>query len=156
MILLSRCVRFTLIEKSKTLGGKIQTVHRDGFVIERGPDSFLSRKTPIIELSKELGLDNEWVATNPKAKKTYILHKGSLHRTPPGLIFGIPTQITSFVKTGLISPLGKLRAGLDLLLPRRQDIRDESLGHFLEPRLGREVVTHIAEPLLSGIYAGDA
>jgi oxygen-dependent protoporphyrinogen oxidase len=149
-------VNITLIEKGKTLGGKIQTVHRDGFVIERGPDSFLSRRTPIIELSKELGLDNEWVATNPKAKKTYILHKGSLHRIPPGLILGVPTQVTPFIKTGLISPLGKLRAGLDLLLPKRQNNNDESLGHFLERRLGREVVTHIAEPLLSGIYAGDA
>lgn len=145
----------TLIEKSETLGGKVQTLHRDGFVIEKGPDSFLARKLPMIELTKELGLEHELVGTNPDAKKTYILHKGRLHRMPPGLILGIPTELTPFLRTGLISPLGKVRAALDLLLPRRTEPGDESLGGFLQRRLGKEVLTNIVEPLLAGIYAGD-
>jgi oxygen-dependent protoporphyrinogen oxidase len=148
-------VDITIIEKSETLGGKIQTLHRDGFVIERGPDSFLARKLPIIDLSKDLGLENELVGTNPKAKKTYILHKGRLHRMPPGLVLGIPTQMTPFLSTGLISLAGKARAAMDLVLPRRTEQSDESLGNFLERRLGKEVLDHIAEPLLAGIYAGD-
>jgi oxygen-dependent protoporphyrinogen oxidase len=148
-------VDITLIEKSETFGGKIQTLHRDGFVIEKGPDSFLARKLPIIELSKDLGLEDELVGTNPKAKKTYILHNGRLHRMPPGLVLGIPTQLTPFIRTGLISIAGKARAALDLVLPRRTDPSDESLGDFLERRLGKEVLDHIAEPLLAGIYAGD-
>jgi oxygen-dependent protoporphyrinogen oxidase len=148
-------VDISIIEKSETLGGKIQSLHRDGFVIEKGPDSFLARKLPIIELSKDLGLEDELVGTNPKAKKTYILHKGRLHRMPPGLILGIPTQMTPFLNTGLISIAGKARAAMDLVLPRRTDQGDESLGDFLERRLGKEVLDHIAEPLLAGIYAGD-
>lgn len=145
----------TVIEKGESLGGKVQTLHRDGFVIEKGPDSFLARKMPIIDLTRDLGLENELVGTNPDAKKTYILHKGRLHRMPPGLVLGIPTEFTPFIKTGLISPMGKLRAAMDLLLPRRTEPGDESLGGFLQRRLGKEVLTNIVEPLLAGIYAGD-
>jgi oxygen-dependent protoporphyrinogen oxidase len=110
---------------------------------------------PMIELTRELGLEDQLVATNPQAKKTYIMHQGRLHRMPPGLVLGIPTQIMPFLRTSLLSLRGKARAGIDLLLPKRKETTDESLGGFLERRLGREVVEHIAEPLLAGIYAGD-
>jgi oxygen-dependent protoporphyrinogen oxidase len=145
----------SVVEKSASFGGKINTLERDGFVIEKGPDSFLARKRPIIDLTRELGLEGELTGLNPKAKKTYIMHRGKLHRMPPGLVLGIPTEMAPFMTTGLISPLGKIRAAMDVLLPRRKDRSDESLGHFLERRLGKEVLAHIAEPLLAGIYAGD-
>lgn len=148
-------VHITIIEPSEQLGGKIRTLHRDGCVIEQGPDSFLARKLPMLELTRELGLEDELTATNPKAKKTYILHKHKLHRMPAGLMLGIPTQIMPFLRTGLISPLGKARAALDLLLPKKAYEGDEALGVFLSRRLGSEVLEHIAEPLLAGIYAGD-
>lgn len=145
----------TLAEKTDRLGGKIQTERHDGFVIEKGPDSFLARKPAIVDLSLELGLQDELVGTNPAAKKNYNLHHNHLHLMPPGLILGIPTQMAPFVKTGLISPLGKVRAAMDLVIPARKEDTDESLGGFLQRRLGREVAENIAEPLLSGIYAGD-
>jgi oxygen-dependent protoporphyrinogen oxidase len=148
-------VSITLIEQSETLGGKISTLHKEGFIIEKGPDSFLARKMPMIELTRELGLEDQLIATNPQAKKTYILFQGRLHRMPAGLVLGIPTQIMPFLRTRLLSLKGKARAGMDLLLPRRKESTDESLGGFLERRLGKEVVEHIAEPLLAGIYAGD-
>jgi oxygen-dependent protoporphyrinogen oxidase len=148
-------VNIILVEKSRELGGKIRTLHHDGFVIERGPDSFLARKLPVIDLTKELGLGGELTALNPKAKTNYILHKGKLHQMPLGLVLGIPTAITPFLKTGLISPTGKIRAAMDLMLPRKTGSDDESLGSFIERRLGREVLEHITEPLLAGIYAGD-
>ncbi|MDQ0338408.1 oxygen-dependent protoporphyrinogen oxidase [Caldalkalibacillus uzonensis] len=149
-------IELSLLEKDGRLGGKIDTLHRDDFIIERGPDSFLARKWPVIELSQELGLNKYWVATGPQAKQTFVVHHKKMHPLPPGLMLGIPTQWTPFLKTGLISPLGKARAALDLILPKRKETGDESLGHFLERRLGREVVGQMAEPLLSGIYAGDA
>jgi len=148
-------VSITVIEQSEVLGGKISTLYKDGFIIEKGPDSFLARKMAMIDLTRELGLEDQLVATNPQAKKTYIFHQGRLHRMPAGLVLGIPTQVLPFLKTNLLSLKGKLRAGMDLLLPRRKGNLDESLGGFLERRLGREVVEHIAEPLLAGIYAGD-
>ena len=148
-------IDITLIEKSEELGGKVQTLRRDGFIIERGPDSFLARKLPIITLSKELGIEDELVGTNPRARTNYIYHKNKLHKMPLGLVLGIPTKLTPFMKTGLISPFGKLRAALDLLLPKKKSLDDESLGHFIQRRLGKEVLENITEPLLGGIYAGD-
>jgi oxygen-dependent protoporphyrinogen oxidase len=96
-------VSITLIEQSEVLGGKISTLYKAGFVIEKGPDSFLARKMPMIELTRELGLEDQLVATNPQAKKTYILFKDRLHRMPAGLVLGIPTEIMPFLKTSLLS-----------------------------------------------------
>lgn len=147
--------RITVMEKSDRFGGKISTLRRDGFVIEKGPDSFLARKPALVELARELGLEDQLTGTNPNAKKTYILSRGKLHRMPPGLMLGIPTEIMPFMRTGLLSPAAKARAALDLVLPKRTADEDESLGHFLERRLGSEVLSQIAEPLLAGIYAGN-
>ncbi|MBS4209402.1 protoporphyrinogen oxidase [Bacillus sp. FJAT-50079] len=148
-------VEITIVEKGKALGGKIQTIRRAGFIIERGPDSFLARKPSILALTKELGIENELIATDPSNKANYILHKGKLHPMPLGLVLGIPTEIKPFIKTGLISPLGKVRAAFDLLLPKKKDGGDEALGSFIKRRLGKEVLENITEPLLAGIYAGD-
>ncbi|NHN30112.1 protoporphyrinogen oxidase [Paenibacillus agricola] len=148
-------LELTLIDKSGVWGGRINTLHKEGFVIEKGPDSFLARKLPMLELARELGLEDQLTGTNPNAKKTYIIKGNQFHRMPPGLVLGIPTEMGPFMKTGLLSPMGKARAALDLLLPKRQSTEDESLGAFLERRLGKEVLTQIAEPLLAGIYAGD-
>ncbi|MEC0225556.1 protoporphyrinogen oxidase [Paenibacillus alba] len=150
-----RAFRLSVVEKGAAFGGKISTIERDGFVIEKGPDSFLARKRPIIDLAYDLGLEHELTGTNPAAKKTYIVRQGKLHRMPPGLVLGIPTQMTPFMKTGLISPVGKVRAAMDLMLPKLEVTSDESLGHFLQRRLGKEVLERIVEPLLAGIYAGD-
>lgn len=152
---LGKELSLTIVDAAPVFGGKINTLHRDGFVIEKGPDSFLARKLAMYDLAKELGLENELTATNPGAKKTYILHGRKLHPMPPGLVLGVPTEIAPFVKTGLLSWGGKLRALLDLVLPVRKEQGDESLGGFLERRVGTQVMRRIAEPLLAGIYAGD-
>ncbi|MEC0183067.1 protoporphyrinogen oxidase [Paenibacillus peoriae] len=148
-------VEITLVEKSDRLGGKLHTIRQHDFLIEKGPDAFLARKTAMLELTMDLGLESELVPTNPKAKSASILHKGKLHTMPMGFILGIPTKLTPFIRTGLISPLGKARAALDLILPAKQGDMDESLGDFIKRRLGKEVLDQITEPLLSGIYAGD-
>lgn len=145
----------TIIEQTDRLGGNIRTLRRDGFTIEQGPDSFIARKLAVLELTKELGLEHLLVGTNPLAKKNYIVHHGRFHPMPPGLMLGIPTQMWPLVKTGLLSPAGKLRAALDLVLPVRRGGGDESLGGFIRRRLGREVLENLTEPLLAGIYAGD-
>ncbi|MCR2806522.1 protoporphyrinogen oxidase [Paenibacillus soyae] len=148
-------VHLTIVDAAPSFGGKINTLQRDGFVIEKGPDSFLARKQAMIDLAKDLGLEGELTATNPAAKKTYILHNRKLHPMPPGLVLGIPTEIAPFVKTSLLSWGGKMRALLDLVMPARPAAGDESLGGFIERRVGTQIMRRIAEPLLAGIYAGD-
>lgn len=144
-----------LAEQSTVLGGKIRTTHKDGYVMEQGPDSFLGRKLPIIRLIHELGMEGELVGTDPAAKNNYILHDGKLAKMPKGLSYGIPTEVGPFVKTGLISLKGKIRAAGDLFLPRKHKAGDEALGSFIRRRLGSEVLDRLVEPLLAGIYAGD-
>lgn len=148
-------VHITLIERSPRLGGKICTLRKDGHVIERGPDSILARKTPIIDLTRDLGLESELVPTNPEAGKTYIVRRGEFHRMPQGAVLGIPTRLGPFFRSGLISPAGKARAVLDLFLPARREEGDESLGSFVRRRLGSEVLEYMTDPVLAGIYSAD-
>ena len=142
-----------LVEASNRLGGKIQTVRRDGFIIERGPDSFLIRKKSIGILAEDLGIEDELVKN--ATGKAYIFVNGQLHPIPGGSIMGIPTEMGPFLKTGLFSLTGKLRAAGDFVLPRKPIEGDQSLGQFFRRRLGGEVVEKLIEPLLSGVYAGD-
>ncbi|MCD9023166.1 protoporphyrinogen oxidase [Cohnella sp. NL03-T5] len=148
-------IEVTVIEGSERLGGRINTLSRDGFVIERGPDSFLARKLPMIELARELGLEGELTGTNPAAKKTYIALNGKLHPMPEGMTLGVPTDADMFMKTELVSEEGKQRAFEELDIPPDWREGDESVGAFLERRMGREMVERIYEPLLAGIHAGD-
>ncbi|ASS64853.1 MULTISPECIES: protoporphyrinogen oxidase [unclassified Paenibacillus] len=145
-----------LVEAGERLGGRIETLRKDGFTIEKGPDSFLARKLPILELTRELGLLDELVRTNPQAAKTYIYQGGQLHPMPPKLVLGVPADMAAFLKTELLGTDSKFRASCDLLLaPRPDDGEDESVGAFLERRMGPDIVDRISEPLLAGIYAGD-
>ncbi|MGG1517813.1 protoporphyrinogen oxidase [Paenibacillus oryzisoli] len=148
-------IQITLLEESNALGGAIQTLRRDGFIIEKGPDSFLSRKPAVLRLTKDLGLVPELVGLSPGASKSFIYLKGKLHPTPAGLAMGIPTQIKPFAGTRLLSLPGKIRAAFDLLLPRKGTSEDESLGSLIERRLGAQVADRLVGPILAGIYAGD-
>jgi oxygen-dependent protoporphyrinogen oxidase len=142
-----------LIEASHRLGGKIETIRRDGFIVERGPDSFLARKKSFGILADDLGISDQLV-TNATGQ-AFVLVGDELHPIPGGSIMGIPTQISPFVTSGLFSWSGKLRAAGDFVLPKSTVVGDQSLGQFFRRRFGGEVVENLIEPLLSGIYAGD-
>jgi oxygen-dependent protoporphyrinogen oxidase len=146
----------TLIEADDRLGGKILTEHHDGLTIEAGPDSFLSSKPAALELCRALGLEEEIIGTTDSGGGTYILRAGRLEPLPEGITMLVPTRFRPLLGSRLLSPWGKLRLGLDLFIPARRDGADESVGHFVRRRLGREAYERMAQPLLSGIYAGDA
>lgn len=145
--------KIKLVEASNRLGGKIATVHRDGFTIERGPDSFLARKKPAVKLVEKLGLQDDLVRN--ASGQSYILVKRKLHKIPQGSFMGIPTEVSPFLFSGLFSTKGKLRAGLDYVRPKGKVEGDQSLGLFFRRRFGDELVENLIEPLLSGIYSGD-
>src|SRR5438093_13143059 len=149
-------IQCTLVEAEPRLGGKILTEQVGGFVIEGGPDSFLSQKPWGVELCRRLGLADRVVGTNRDRRKTYVYSKGHLEELPEGLALGVPTKLGPFLKSGLLSWRGKLRLGAELLIPRRSARGDESLGAFFRRRLGEEALERIIEPLMTGIYAGDA
>ncbi len=149
-------VAITLVERDARLGGKIATDVTDGFVIEGGPDSFITQKPWAAQLCRELGLGDRLVGTNDAQRKTYVLRKGKLRAMPDGLMLIVPTRFLPFVTSDLLSWPGKLRMGLDLFLPRRTDEADESLADFIRRRLGREALAVLAEPLMAGIHVADA
>ncbi|GAA0438197.1 protoporphyrinogen oxidase [Lentibacillus halophilus] len=142
----------TLVEAGNRLGGKIKTIRRNGFVIEQGPDSFLSRKQPAVKLAYELGLHDQLVRNG--TGQSYILVNDKLHKMPKGSYMGIPKQIRPFLFSGILSPAGKLRTGMDLIMSRGKQ-GDQSLGSFFRRRFGNQLVENQIEPLLSGIYAGN-
>ncbi|HEY4554297.1 MAG TPA: protoporphyrinogen oxidase [Bacillaceae bacterium] len=146
-------IEVLLVEASHRLGGKIQTVYKDGFVIERGPDSFLERKKSAAQLARDVGLGDDLV--NNTAGKSFVLVNHKLHSMPEGAVMGVPTKVTPFITTDLFSVQGKMRAAADFIMPRSKTSGDQSVGSFFRRRLGDEVVENLIEPLLSGIYAGD-
>jgi len=144
-----------LLEGSDRFGGKISTEKSDGFVIERGPDSFISQKPAAIQLCKQLGLEDRLTGTNPNSPNTFVYTGGKLMTMPDGLSLMIPTKFLPFALTPLFSLPGKIRMALDLLIPRKEGDSDESLASFVRRRMGEEALSKMAEPMLAGIYASD-
>ncbi|MDR4479424.1 MAG: protoporphyrinogen oxidase [Nitrospira sp.] len=146
----------TILDAAPVWGGKILT-HRVGrLVMEAGPDSFLSQKPWAMELCRRLGLADQLIDTNPVEKKASVLRGGQLHELPEGLVTFTPTQLGPFLRSGLLSWMDLARMGCDVLLPRRRSTEDESLAAFFRRRFGRHACERVIEPLMAGIYAGDA
>jgi oxygen-dependent protoporphyrinogen oxidase len=150
----SRSIELTLLEAADRLGGTIQTERRDGFLVECGPDSFLSEKPWALALCKRLGIEDRLVRTDDRFRVTYVVFRGRLHALPEGFQLLAPTRLWPFLSSHLFSWSGKLRMALDLALPREGD-PDESLGAFVRRRLGREALERVAQPLVAGIYTAD-
>ncbi|MEW5720944.1 MAG: protoporphyrinogen oxidase, partial [Chloroflexota bacterium] len=154
-------LKYVLLEESNRWGGHIRTervrANDDGeFVIEAGPDSFITQKPWGVQLARELGLENHLLGTNDQMRRVYVLHRGKPTPMPDGVLLIVPTKFAPFALSPLISPLGKLRMGMDLIIPAKRDGADETLADFVRRRLGSEALDKIAEPLLSGIYNAEA
>jgi oxygen-dependent protoporphyrinogen oxidase len=148
-------LEWILFEKSDRPGGVIRTEYRDGFVLEAGPDSFLTAKPEATRLCQELGIGGELIHSNDADRKTYILVKGSLVPIPQGLEFMVPTRVWPMVTTPLFSFGTKLRMAAELFANPARDTGDESVGQFVRRHFGQEMVDRVAEPLLSGVYGGN-
>lgn len=144
-----------LFEAAGRLGGSIATERSDGFVIEKGPDSFLSEKPWALRLCERLGATQRLVGTREQFRQTYVAFGGRLHSLPDGFLLLAPTRFRPLVTSPLFTWRGKLRMGLDLVLPRGATRSDESLSSFVTRRLGREALERVAQPLVSGIYTAD-
>ena len=145
----------TLFEKTDRLGGEIHTKRVDGFVIEAGADSFLTRKARGVGLCTELGLAGRLVARQAQHAGTFIRYGGALHPLPEGLTGMIPTRIDSLTESALLSPSGRAALADEGSAPAPTDPREESIAGFVTRRFGREVYERIVEPLMAGIYGGN-
>ena len=148
-------LELTVLEARDRLGGTIATERAGGFLLENGPDSFLSEKPWALALCRRLGLEDRLVGTDERFRRTFVWHGGRLHPLPEGFQLLAPTRLRPFVTSSLFSWRGKARMALDLVLPRGATGADESLGAFVRRRLGREALERVAQPLVAGIYTAD-
>jgi len=147
---------YTLYESSPQLGGVLRTDHIHGCIVEAGPDSFLTEKPWAADLCRTLGLGDQLIGSNDADRKTYILVRGQLIPMPDGLMFMVPTKILSTGLSPLFSWTTKLRMAQELSHPPRAAEADESVASLVERHYGAEMVDRLADPLLSGIYGGEA
>ncbi len=146
-------VQITLLEEQPRLGGKIQTVRFAGTAVDTGAEALLLQQEGR-QLLQDLDLTEELIG--PAISKTNIWTRGQLRPLPDGLVMGMPTNLFALLRSGMLSPGGILRAGMDLLLPQTRFSTDPTVQEVIGSRLGSEVVAHLVEPLLGGIHAGKA
>jgi oxygen-dependent protoporphyrinogen oxidase len=147
---------YTLYESSQQLGGVLRTEHVDGCIVEAGPDSFISEKPWAADLCCSLGLGDQLIGSNDADRKTYILIRGRLVPMPDGLMFMVPTKILPTGLSPLFSLKTKLRMARELFHPPRAANGDESVASLVDRHYGAEMVDRLADPLLSGVYGGEA
>ncbi|MGA8183193.1 MAG: protoporphyrinogen oxidase [Terriglobia bacterium] len=146
-----------LIEADNRLGGVVRTEQLEGFVLEGGPDSFISEKPEAAALCRELGLGDLLIGSNDDERQTYILHKGKLVPLPEGLMLLAPTRIRPFLKSPLLPLSSKLMLATEwFVTPTKPRDYDESIGTFVRRHFGKAMLENIVDPLLAGVYGGDA
>jgi oxygen-dependent protoporphyrinogen oxidase len=151
-------VEVVLLEASNRLGGTVRTHRREGFLIEGGPDSFISEKREALDLARRIGLADRVIGTNEQHRRSFVVRGGRLRPTPEGFQLLAPSRMLPFLTTDIFTWRGKARMALDLLLPRRKGANgqdDESLAAFVRRRLGREALERMAQPMVGGIYTAD-
>ena len=158
-------VEFTLLEKDRRLGGKIQTeivrdpIDESQFIVDGGPDCFLTEKPACHRIAKLTGIFDDELPTDDSRRRTWILSRGKLHQMPDGVMMFAPTKFVPFATTGLFSWAGKIRMAMDLFIPPKKvapgETNDETLESFVVRRMGRECLDRLAEPLVGGVHASD-
>ena len=150
-----RPVELTVLEARERLGGVIATDRVNGFIQERGPDSFITNKPWAIDLCNRLGLSDQLVETDAHHRRSFVVRNGRLMPVPDGLVLMAPHRLLPILTTPILSWRGKIRFLMDLILPRRDEDGDESMASFVRRRLGREALDRLIQPLVAGIYTAD-
>lgn len=144
-----------LLEGSGRLGGVLQTVHRDGYLIERSADNFIANVPWALDLSRRIGFSEQLIPTSTEQRQAMVVCRGRLERVPEGFMLMAPRRLWPLVTTPILSLRGKLRLFGELFVGRQQASGDESLAAFTRRRLGREAFERLVQPLVGGIYAAD-
>ncbi len=149
-------LEYVLYEAGERLGGVLRTEHVDDCLVEAGPDSFLTEKPWAAELCRELGLGDQLIGSNDRLRRTWIVVNRRLRPLPDGLQFMVPTRTWPIVFSRLFSTRTKVRMIGELFSPPHSSASDESAAALVERHFGSEVVERLADPLLAGVYGGDA
>lgn len=146
-------VEVVVLEADDRLGGKVATAPFAGVDLDLAPDAFLARRPEAVQLCRELGLEDRLVS--PASGSAWVWTRGRLRRLPAGLLLGVPTDVRALLRSGVLSPLGALRAAIEPFLPGSPLEADATIGSVMRRRLGRQAHERLIDPLLGGINAGD-
>ncbi len=149
-------VQVTVIEREPHLGGVLQTETHNGWLLDHAADNFIVQPDAAVKLSEELGISDQLIPPSEDDRRALIVHHGKLVPTPEGLALMRPTKMRAVLATPLLSWQAKLRLMWEPFCPKRRDTEDESLADFVRRRLGKEFLQRIVQPLIAGIYTGDA
>jgi protoporphyrinogen/coproporphyrinogen III oxidase len=149
-----RAARVSVLEASGRLGGKLHAGEIAGVPVDLGAESMLARRPEGVALARAVGLGDD--LEPPATAGARLWSRGGLHPLPAGQVMGVPGDLAPLAASGVLSPQGLARLPLDHVLPRTDPGDDVAVGAFVAARLGREVVDRLVEPLLGGVYAGDA
>jgi len=151
-------IEYTVFEAEPRLGGVIRTERIEDCIVEAGPDSFLTSKPWAMEMCDDLRLSSQLISSRDSDRRTYILTSGRLEPIPAGMQMMVPTSMASVLRSRLFSRRTKLAMLGEYISPPDPlgGDDDESVTSFVSRHFTAEVVDRLAEPLLAGIYGGDA
>lgn len=156
-----RGVECVLYEAGARLGGTVETERRGGFVMECGPDSWVTEKPWARELAAELGLEDEVIASNDAIRRTYLLWGGRLVALPGAMRMMVPVDLEAIADSPLFSEdarrayMQEPERAAELKATALPEGRDESVASFVRRHFGDEVTRTVAAPLLAGVFGGD-
>ncbi|MEV6314298.1 protoporphyrinogen oxidase [Streptomyces sp. NPDC051776] len=150
----ARGVHVMVLEASERLGGKLHAGEIAGVPVDLGAESMLARRPEAVALARETGLAEDLRTTATTSASIWT--RGALRPMPQGHVMGVPGDLAPLAASGVVSREGLARIEQDAELPRTEPGEDVAVGAYIAERLGREVVDRLVEPLLGGVYAGDA
>ncbi|MFJ2029838.1 protoporphyrinogen oxidase [Streptosporangium sp. NPDC087985] len=147
-------VRVTVLDGARRIGGKLHATEVAGVLADAGAEAMLARRPEGRDLARMVGLGEE--LRFPGTTRAAILSRGVLRSMPQGHVMGVPSDLTALARSGILSPAGLARVPLDQILPATRVSTDVSVAAYIRARMGGEVVERLIEPLLGGVYAGQA
>jgi oxygen-dependent protoporphyrinogen oxidase len=156
-----------LFEAGPRVGGILETIERDGFLIERSADNFLTKLPQAVALCERVGIADQLISTDETRRRAFVVRNGRLAPIPEGFFLMAPRKLSSLLKSDLLTPVGKLRVLAEPFIPRGLATRtlapspqlpafqDESVASFARRRFGQELLERLIQPLVGGIYSAD-
>ena len=155
MLSLNPAAEIVLFEAADRIGGHIQTVERDGFLIERGADAFITNKPAAVELCRELGIEDQLIPTNAQFRGSMVLRNGKPVPVPDGFSLLVPTRLGPIFRSPIFSWKGKLRIAAEQFVSKLKNGEEESVSAFVRRRFGNEAFERLVQPMVGGIYTAD-